>query len=280
MRAFAGFEGAEVYPPVPGEPGTWVVVCRFSSVGKLTGWLDSEVRARLLREVRSLLEEPSALEVLAGRGPAGEAVTAVISHRVRPGREREFLRWQEAMRKAQERFPGFLGFETFEPVPGVQEHWVVLLRYDTREHLDDWMDSAVRGRLLQEGRGCVLDFDVRTVRSAFAGWFRSDGAQGQGAPPAWKQAMSVLLVLYPTVMILDLTVGRVLRGASLPLSVVLFAGNVLSVALLTWVLMPLVNRVFAWWLRPGAPVRAGAAGALVLAAGYAVSVAVFGLIAR
>ncbi|MCP2351945.1 antibiotic biosynthesis monooxygenase [Nonomuraea roseoviolacea] len=279
MHAFPGFEGAEVYPPIPGEQGSWVVVCRFSSAGRLTGWLDSEVRARLLAEVRPLLEEPSALEVLAGRGPGGDAVTAVISHRVRPGREREFLRWQEEMRKAQERFPGFLGVETFEPVPGIQEHWVVLLRYDTREHLDGWMDSAARGRLLRDGRDCVLDFDVRTVRSAFSGWFRSDGGAQQG-PPDWKQAMSVLLALYPTVMVLNLTLVRVLLGAGWPVFLVLFVGNMASVALLTWALMPLVNRAFAWWLRPGVPARASAAGALVLVAGYAACVAVFGLIAR
>ncbi|WP_328808634.1 antibiotic biosynthesis monooxygenase [Nonomuraea montanisoli] len=279
MHGFAGFEGADVYPPIPGEQGSWVVVCRFSSAGRLTGWLDSEVRARLLEEVRPLLEEPSALEVLAGRGPAGDVVTAVISHQVRPGREREFARWQEAMRKAQERFPGFLGVETFEPVPGIQEHWVVLLRYDSREHLDGWMDSAERGELLREGRGCVLDFDVRTVRSSFDGWFRSADGPGQ-APPDWKQAMSVLLALYPTVMILNLTVGRVLGALGWPLYLALFVGNVASVATLTWVLMPLVNRALAWWLRPGASARAGAGGALVLVAGYAACVAVFGLIAR
>ncbi|MFI9836120.1 hypothetical protein ACIHFD_03735 [Nonomuraea sp. NPDC051941] len=56
----------------------------------------------------------------------------------------------------------------------------------------------------------------------------------------------------------------------------------LSVAILTWVLMPLVNRAFAAWRRPGVPrsFLAGAAGALVIVLCYALSVAVFAAITR
>ncbi|MER5997017.1 antibiotic biosynthesis monooxygenase [Nonomuraea angiospora] len=283
MRSFAGFEGAEAYPPIPGEQPSWVSVFRFSSIARLTGWLNSESRRALLDEVRPLLEEPPAMEVLAGRTPDSEAVTAVISHDVRPGREDDYTRWQDRVHKAEERFPGFLGFEAFAPVPGVQPHWVVMTRFDTREHLESWLASDTRRKLLDEGRDCVIDFDVRTVKSAFGGWFRfGGGAAGEGAPPNWKQAMCVLLALYPTVMALNLTVSRVLTGARLPPYLVLFIGNVLSVAILTWVLMPLVNRAFAAWLRPGVPrsFLAGAAGALVIVLCYALSVAVFAVITR
>ena len=36
----------------------------------------------------------------------------------------------------------------------------------------------------------------------------------------------------------------------MPGYVALFFGNVLSVSILTWLLMPLVNRAFAFWLWP------------------------------
>ncbi|MCF6470995.1 antibiotic biosynthesis monooxygenase [Nonomuraea sp. MG754425] len=283
MRSFAGFEEAEAYPPVPGEQPSWVSVFRFSDIARLTGWLNSESRTALLEEVQPLLDEPPALEVLAGRTAGAEAVTAVISHSVRPGREDDYAHWQDRLHRAEERFPGFLGFESFAPVPGVQPHWVVMTRFDTREHLDNWLASDTRRKLLDEGRDCVVDFDVRTVKSAFGGWFRfGGGATEEGAPPNWKQAMCVLLALYPTVMALNLTVSRALSGAGLPGYLVLFVGNVLSVALLTWVLMPLVNRVFAAWLRTDVPrsSRASAAGALVIVLCYALSIAAFAVITR
>lgn len=280
-RSFAGFEGSDVYPPISGEQDAWVVVFRFSSTGELTGWLDSETRRRLLDEVRPLLQEPPRLEVLAGEPAAREAVTAVISHNVRPGRERDFQRWQDKVRKAQERFPGFLGFEAFEPVPGVQPNWVVMFRYDTREHLDDWLESGTRERLLAEGRDYFADFDVRTVNSAFSGWFRFNEGTALETPPNWKQAMSVLLSLYPTVMILNLTVGRAFEAVRLPGYFAMFISNVFSVAILTWLMMPLVNRIFASWLSPGGggSIFTNIAGALVMVVCMALFIAVFGLIA-
>lgn len=283
MRSFAGFEGVEDYPPIPGEQASWVAVFRFSSVEQLTRWLNSESRRALLDEVHPLLEGPPALEVLAGEQTRDrEAVTAVISHNVRPDHERDYARWQDRMRKAQERFPGFQGFEAFEPVPGVQERWVVVVRFDTREHLDDWLESDARRKLLDEGRAYLVDHDVRTVKSAFSGWFRFSGEAAQGLPPNWKQAMSVLLALYPTVMALNLTVGQVLKAAQVPAHLALFVGNVLSVAALTWLLMPLVNRAFARWLQPkgAVPFRTNVVGTLMVLLGFALSVAVFGLISR
>jgi antibiotic biosynthesis monooxygenase (ABM) superfamily enzyme len=280
MRSFPGFLGLEVYPPIPGEQQAWVVVFRFSSTGALTGWLDSETRRRLLDEVRPLLEEPPELEVLAGEPPAGEAVTAMISHDVRRGRERDFQRWQGKVGKAQEKFPGFLGVEAFEPVPGVQEHWVVMLRYDSRAHLDDWLESDTRKKLLDEGRDYFADFDVRTVKSAFSGWFRFNGGTAQEPPPNWKQAVSVVLGLYPTVMILNLTVGRGFAALRLPGYLAMFISNVLSVSILTWLMMPLVNRIFASWLSPsgGGSTFTNIAGALAMVLCMALLIAVFGLI--
>ncbi|MFF4621763.1 hypothetical protein [Nonomuraea jabiensis] len=56
----------------------------------------------------------------------------------------------------------------------------------------------------------------------------------------------------------------------------------LSVAILAWVLMPLVHRAFAAWLRSDVPrsFLAGAAGAIVIVLCYALSIAVFAVITR
>ncbi|MCA2228874.1 hypothetical protein [Nonomuraea aurantiaca] len=61
----------------------------------------------------------------------------------------------------------------------------------------------------------------------------------------------------------------------------MFLSNVLSVTALTWLAMPLVNRVFAAWLVPGrtASARWNVVGAVVIVLCYAVSIAVFGLLA-
>ncbi|MEU5018923.1 antibiotic biosynthesis monooxygenase [Streptomyces angustmyceticus] len=284
-REFEGFVGAEVYPPGPGEENEWVAVFQFSGMDRLTAWLDSGRRQALLDEARGLFEGPPTAEVLHGGTPAQPApdvVTAVISHDVKPGSEQGFLNWQQKTLKAQEKAPGFMGSELFKPVEGVQEHWVVVFRFDSREHLDAWLASDVRAKLLKEGSRYFTSYDVRKVGSAFSGWFRFDRGRAD-VPPNWKQAMSVVLALYPTVMVLNLTVGVGLEKLTVREYIGLFLSNVLSVSALTWLLMPLVNRVFAFWLVPSRVAgnrRAQVLGLGLVVLGYLVCIGVFGLITR
>lgn len=276
---FAGFEGTEQYPPASADENEWVVVFRFSHLDQLTAWMDSDTRRELLEQGSALFEEPPTQEVLAGGTPVRDAVTAVISHNVRPEQEAAFMGWQEKILAAQREFPGFMGSELFRPVKGVQDKWVTAFRFDTRQHLDDWLGSTTRQKLLDEGRAAFVSYDVRKVGSAFGTWFRFEqGAEDGGAPPNWKQALSVVLALYPNVKILGLTVGDQFDDAGMPGYLSLFISNVLSVSILTWLLMPLVNRAFAFWLMPSRPsVRNDIAGAAVVAICWLAFIVIFGL---
>ncbi|MFG2096830.1 antibiotic biosynthesis monooxygenase [Streptomyces sp. NPDC048612] len=283
-REFEGFVGAEVYPPGAGEPNEWVTVFRFSAMDYLTAWLDSDVRHALLDEARGLFEGSPTQEVLQGGSPARqlapEVVTAVISHEVKPGCEQGFLNWQEKTLREQEKAPGFMGSELFEPVAGVQSNWVVVFRFETRAYLDDWLASDVRTTLLEEGSKYFTSYDVRKVGSSFSGWFRFDHGEDRSAPPNWKQAMAVLLALYPTVMVLNLTVGYGLEKLDIREYIGLFLSNVLSVSALTWLLMPTVNRLLAFWLVPARvrTRRTQVLGTALVVFCYAVFIGVFGLI--
>ncbi|WP_326709253.1 MULTISPECIES: antibiotic biosynthesis monooxygenase [unclassified Streptomyces] len=283
VRDFDGFKGTETYPPGSGEDHEWVVVFRFAGTDQLTAWLDSAVRRELLAEGSALLDGPPTQEVLAGghieEPDREQGVTAVISHDVRPGREQEFERWQEKVLREQEKYPGFMGTEFFKPVEGIQDHWVVVFRYDTREHLDAWLDSSTRERLLEKGRDYFASYEVRKVGTAFGGWFRFGSDEGEEVPPNWKQAMTVVLALYPTVMVLNLTVGHEFDVLGVPGYLGLFFSNILSVSILTWLLMPLVNRALTFWLRPGRTrhVRVDVAGAALVALCWALTVLIFAL---
>ncbi|MFB6538303.1 antibiotic biosynthesis monooxygenase [Streptomyces noursei] len=282
VRAFPGFEGTEVYPPASADSAVeneWVVVFRFAHLDQLSAWLDSEARRVLIEQGRDLFEEPPAQEVLVGGTPVQDSVTAVISHEVRPDQEQDFVRWQARVLAAQRTFPGFMGSELFRPVQGVQGKWVAVFRFDHRRHLDAWLASAERTRLLGEGRAFFVSYDVRKVGSAFGSWFRFDSRAEEGAPPNWKQAMCVLLALYPTVQVLNLTAGSRFGALGVPGYLSLFLSNVLSVAILTWLLLPLINRALAFWLVPGRarPLRTEVAGGVLVALCWVVFLVVFAL---
>lgn len=276
-RTFPGFEAAEVVPPVPGIQDDFVVVYRFDTAEHLNAWLRSEVRRSLLARGETLFAGEARQHIIAGVRPPETIAGMVVSTRVKPGREQEYRAWQDRIDAEAARFPGFLGNELFAPVPGVQEDWVVAVRFDTAEHLQDWLQSEARRRLLDQAADLWQEARVESFSGGFPAWFGT-GAAGSGRtaiPPNWKQAMSVLLVLYPTVMLLNLFLSPLLAG--LPAALSMFLGNVASVALLTWLLMSMVNRVFGFWLPPS-PSRSGWVEALGVGAmlfGYALAVIIF-----
>ena len=70
-------------------------------------------------------------------------VTLSVTRRVRPGREPEFDAWLEGFATDASRFPGYLGHRVIPPVRGSRERRVVV-RFDSEESLQRWLDSDVR----------------------------------------------------------------------------------------------------------------------------------------
>lgn len=276
-RTFPGFEALEVVPPVPGVQDHHVVVFRFDSFPHLDAWLRSDARGALLTRGEEVLTAAPRPHILAGTQSAARGAGMVVSTRVRPGREDEYRAWQHRIDAEAARFPGCLGNEVFVPVPGLQDEWVVVVRFESAEHLREWLRSDVRRRLVAEADSLWDDVRVERFSGGFPGWF-APATTRPGAPafpPQWKQAMSVLLALYPTVMLLTFFLSP--RLAGLPLAGAMFVGNVVSVAILTWLLMPLVNRLLGFWLVP-TPARSGLVEALgtgLVILGYAAAVCAF-----
>ncbi|WP_438309758.1 antibiotic biosynthesis monooxygenase [Streptomyces sp. HUAS TT3] len=78
------------------------------------------------------------------------AATAIIGQKVLPGREQEYEKWQDEVNAAAAGFPGYLGVEVSRPTP-LQPEWVVIYRFDSIPHLQAWINSATRQRLLEVG---------------------------------------------------------------------------------------------------------------------------------
>jgi uncharacterized protein len=184
-------------------------------------------------------------------GSGDTAVTVVVAHPVRPEDEAAFLAWQRRLSDAERRSPGHRGGELLRPVPGVQDDWVAVSRFASGHDLEAWLASPARRDLLAEGER-FRDFRLQRVTTSFGSWFTGD-AGATAPPPSWKTALSVLVGLYPTVVLLTLAISALWPSG--PLWASLLVGNVASVALLTWVVMPVVTRALAAWLEPAPETR-------------------------
>jgi len=79
-------------------------------------------------------------------GPA----TVVIQTRVKPGRTEEFLTRQHDIRLVVQQAPGFLSHQVLPPEPPVQEDWVIIERFETRELARTWLASGERNEALED----------------------------------------------------------------------------------------------------------------------------------
>jgi hypothetical protein len=274
-----GFITQSVLPPNPPLQVDWVIQQRFANVEAASAWLRSERRTRLLDAGQPMLAGQDDVHLVrdSASGARAAPVSAVISSRVRAGQEPAFRAWEQRIASAQARSPGFQGYRFEPPIPGVQEDWLAILRFDTERNLQAWLDSPERKQLLREAAPFLEEFHARVVRTGFEQWFPS-AANGPSPPAVWKQNMIVLLLLYPVVFLFGIWVQTpVLMGkAGLPFWLALFIGNVVSVLLLNW-LVPPVSRGFGWWLAPprDAGGRISVVGAMLIIALYAASLLVF-----
>ncbi|MDG1462891.1 MAG: antibiotic biosynthesis monooxygenase [Gammaproteobacteria bacterium] len=247
VERYEGFDGLEVIRPQAGVQEDWVIVFRFRTAEQLSAWLSSSERNKLIDKVQDLLDDMHE-QIVSTPEDAEEPQTIVISERVKPGREQDYQTWQAGITTAASRFPGYLGGERFPPVPGVQDEWVYMLRFATVSQLDAWLNSDERSRWRDKAEPLLENVDIQRIAAGLGGWFPVTANSNRQPPPNWKQALAVLLAMYPTVMCLMLFISPLLDAAPEPAD--MFVRALINVAILTWLLMPFVNRLLQTWLYP------------------------------
>ena len=172
-------------------------------------------------------------------------VHIAITRRVRPGCESEF---QQALREfLQTSFArgGVQGASMLTPPPGSDSREYGILRtFASEAERDAFYASPMfqtweaRARTLTEGE------PVYRQLHGLEAWFRSP----HNPPPRWKMAVATFLGVFPVAMVLNLTIGPLVRSMHFVLGNAVF--NACVVASLTWVVMPLVTRLLRSWLNP------------------------------
>lgn len=274
---FPGFVEQRLMPPNPPLQVDWVILQRFHTMEDAQRWLGSAERQTRIEGAAPYLIGRDDVHIVrdddGGRKPA--PVSAVISTRVKPGKEVEYRAWERKIAAAQSKAPGLQGYRFEPPVPGVQDDYVAILRFDSQANLQAWLDSPVRKQLLEEADPLTEEFHAR-MGTGFEQWFRDESA-GSGRPSVWKMDMIVLLLLYPIVFLWGVWVGTPIlqHQLNLPWALNLFVGNIFSV-LLTGFMVPWVANHMGWWIFPrGNRLRANLLGALLVCAIYATCILFF-----
>ena len=172
--------------------------------------------------------------------------SSVIVQRVPSDAAEAFLEWQRGITTAAALFPGYQGTEIYPPTAR-QEEWVVVVHFDDLVGLQNWLDSPQRAEWVAKLPRETRDYRLQTVPAGFGAWFA--GLTRDGGPlPHWKMALTVLVGLYPTVMLLSLFLSPHMQPFGPAVAILI--GNVASVAFLEWLGTPFViTPLLGPWLR-------------------------------
>lgn len=175
--------------------------------------------------------------------------TVVITHKVREGRLADYEAWLDEIAPLCKASLGYLDWHIIRPVSGLTETYTVIIRFDTAEHLKQWMESSARARLIEKVQPLFVTGDDFFISSGLDFWFTPGGAKAK-VPVRWKQYVVTWSAIYPLALGVPFAVRPILRSISVPDHPLLttFAVTGVVVFLMVYVVMPRYTKLIKRWL--------------------------------
>lgn len=169
-----------------------------------------------------------------------------------PGKERQ---WEQAIGdliRTSMTFPGHQGSMVLKPESVDQPHYRVITRFDTMENMQRWYGSDERREKVSQLEPLQIQpAEVKHLTGSET-WFTPPEAIGLvTTPPKYKMAMVVWIAVYLTVLPLIATLRP--WFSSMPPLVASAILAAISVASMTWIVLPALTWCFRGWLYPKSP---------------------------
>ena len=174
------------------------------------------------------------------------SVTAVITHRVRQGREAGYNEWLQGIGADARVFNGYLGAHILRPELGLSSDHVIVVQFDTCQHLEAWMQSETRRGWMERVQPLIREPESIKVITGLEPWFQLPGQPQQATPKRYKQALLVWFGVAGLSLLLGPLLGAALHGWPQFVRVLINTG--IMVALLTYWVMPFLTRRLKGWL--------------------------------
>lgn len=180
---------------------------------------------------------------------SSDPVTALIVRNVKMERIKEFEEWALEMNQVVKGFEGYLGTDIIRPRDHSHPEYVIVVRFDKYEHLKAFMESTQREEWLKKSEEMTVGKMYVQEAQGFTPWFvLPDSSLPLVTPPKYKMALLTILALYPSLLILSTLLSYLFHAWPRPLLMLLTV--LILVPIMTYYIMPLMTRLFRFWLYP------------------------------
>jgi len=175
-----------------------------------------------------------------------DAITVVVTRRVKRGREKEAERWISGIIQAAMKFEGHLGANIIPSTNPQKPEYVVIFRFNNDENLKKWEESTIRSEWIDQAKTFTVGKTKIQKTTGLEYWFTLPDKPFQVPPPRYKMAIAIILALYPTVKLVG-TISNSLTAYT-SISFHLLVELTATVVLMTYLVMPMMIRLLAFWL--------------------------------
>lgn len=177
-----------------------------------------------------------------------EPVTVTITRTVKAGCQAAFEKVLQTFIPHSLGFPGHLGVQVIKPTGAASREYIVVIKFSDRGQWEAFRVSPEYVRWTQQLRP-LLETDPR-IRElcGLESWFTLPGSKTLPLLPRYKMALLTWLGVYPTSLLLTSVFAPFVGTWPSSLQALVFSGAM--VTMLTWPVMPLLTRVFRFWLYP------------------------------
>ena len=181
-----------------------------------------------------------------------EPATTIFARMVKPDRIQEFEAWLKGISEVVRQFDGYLGMDVIRLGDHDHPEYVFILRFEDHGRLKEWLESPDRAEWVNKSNDMTIGDPYTQEAHGPESWFTLPGHQTRVLGPAkYKMTIVVFLSLFPLLLIIPPLIAPVLTFLPpVAQQAILVIG---IVALMVYVMMPLMLRLFAFWLYGSRP---------------------------
>lgn len=170
------------------------------------------------------------------------AIHVAITRKILPGKEQEFKESLHHFLGESFINGGVHGAAMISSFPGAEHNEIGILRTFKDEQERDFFYNSTQFKEWEAYASTLTEVPVYRQLMGLEAWFRSPSP-----PPRWKMAIATLCGVFPASLLLYYTIGLFISDLATVMRLLITA--TLMVALLTWVIMPIVIKIMKRWLQ-------------------------------
>jgi len=178
-----------------------------------------------------------------------QGASVVITHQVIDGKQSEYENWLNEIGPLCRNATGHIDWQIIRPIPALTSTYTVIIRFDSTQHLKDWMDSDERRQLIEKAGPLLDKGDNYFIKSGLDFLFDPSEAKTK-IPARWKQHLTTWSAIYPLSVIIPLIILPILRKLNVPqyrlIDSLIISGTI--VLLMVYFVMPNYTKLIKKWL--------------------------------